>query len=72
MSMQADQGEAKKEEGKEEGQQQFQDPQFVNQLLGSLPGVNTNDPAIQSALQNLNQGDKKDDDDKKEGGDKTE
>jgi len=32
---------------------QFQDPAFVNQLLGSLPGVNPNDPAIQQALQNL-------------------
>jgi 26S proteasome regulatory subunit N10 len=65
MSMQS---EAKKEEGKsgEGEQQQFQDPQFVNQLLGSLPGVNPNDPAIQSALQNLNQGDKKDDDKKNE------
>ena len=66
MSMQADQSEAKKEAAKD-GEQQFQDPQFVNQLLGSLPGVNPNDPAIQSALQNLNQGDKKEDDDKKKG-----
>lgn len=49
----------------EAGKQQFQDPQFVNQLLGSLPGVNPNDPAIQSALQNMN----KDDDDKKKGDD---
>eukprot|EP00339_Tiarina_fusa_P014171 CAMPEP_0117063268 /NCGR_PEP_ID=MMETSP0472-20121206/44164_1 /TAXON_ID=693140 ORGANISM="Tiarina fusus, Strain LIS" /NCGR_SAMPLE_ID=MMETSP0472 /ASSEMBLY_ACC=CAM_ASM_000603 /LENGTH=414 /DNA_ID=CAMNT_0004782899 /DNA_START=111 /DNA_END=1355 /DNA_ORIENTATION=- len=73
MSMQAEQD--NKEEAKSgevEGQQQFQDPQFVNQLLGSLPGVNQNDPAIQSALQNLNQGDKKDGDDKKEDGDKKE
>ena len=30
---------------------QFQDPQFVNQLLGSLPGVDPNDPAIRAALQ---------------------
>merc|ERR1712071_291380 len=37
----------------EEGQQQFQDPQFVNQLLGSLPGVDTNDPALNSALRNM-------------------
>jgi 26S proteasome regulatory subunit N10 len=68
MSMQAEQDnkeEAKSGEG--EGQQQFQDPQFVNQLLGSLPGVNQSDPAIQSALQNLNQGDKKDGDDKEDG-----
>ena len=59
---------------KEDSKQQFQDPKFVNQLLGSLPGVNPNDPAIQSALQNMKQeGDddsddkeKKQDDDKKE------
>jgi 26S proteasome regulatory subunit N10 len=70
MSMQNDQSEAK--EGGEGQQQQFQDPQFVNQLLGSLPGVNPNDPAIQSALQNLNQGDSKEGDDKKEEGDKKE
>jgi 26S proteasome regulatory subunit N10 len=44
--------------------QQFQDPQFVNELLGSLPGVDPNDPAIQAALQNLK---KKEGDDKKEG-----
>ncbi|OEU21728.1 hypothetical protein FRACYDRAFT_178897 [Fragilariopsis cylindrus CCMP1102] len=52
----------------EDQKQQFQDPQFVNQLLGSLPGVNPNDPAIQSALQNLNKDDdgKKKDDDKEE------
>jgi len=35
--------------------QQFQDPNFVNQLLGSLPGVDPNDPVIQSALRNLQQ-----------------
>ena len=29
----------------------FQDPQFVNQLLGSLPGVDPNDPAIRAALE---------------------
>ncbi|MGK3758287.1 MAG: 26S proteasome regulatory subunit N10 [Bacillariaceae sp.] len=52
----------------EDQKQQFQDPQFVNQLLGSLPGVNPNDPAIQSALQNMN----KDDDDKKKDDDKKE
>mmetsp|Transcript_25482 Transcript_25482/g.38647 ORF Transcript_25482/g.38647 Transcript_25482/m.38647 type:complete len:413 (-) Transcript_25482:230-1468(-) len=33
--------------------QQFQDPQFVNQLLGSLPGVDPNDPQIQNALRNV-------------------
>ncbi len=48
-------------------QQQFQDPQFVNQLLGSL-GVDQNDPEIRDALENLSksnqekEGDKKNDD----------
>ncbi len=51
------------EQPKEE--QQFQDPHFVNQLLGTLPGVDSNDPAIQSALQNL-QGAKKNDDKEKD------
>jgi len=55
--------------------QQFQDPNFVNQLLGSLPGVDPNDPAIQSALRNLqenqsssdeNKDSKEDDNSKKE------
>lgn len=52
---------------------QFQDPSFVNQLLGSMPGVDPNDPAIKAALEGLqaagtNDEDKKDgdnDDDKK-------
>lgn len=38
------------EEKTAEGGPQFQDPAFVNQLLGSLPGVNPDDPAIQEAL----------------------
>jgi 26S proteasome regulatory subunit N10 len=65
MSMQSD----AKKEGE---QQQINDPQFVNQLLGTLPGVDPNDPSIQSALQNL-QGDKKEgEDDKKKEDDKKE
>lgn len=65
MSMQAE--EEPKEESKTEGQQ-FQDPQFVNQLLGSLSGVDPNDPAIQNALRNLNEasGEKKEGEDKKD------
>jgi 26S proteasome regulatory subunit N10 len=51
MSMQAEE-EAKSGEGGDQGQ----DPQFVNDLLGNIPGVDPNDPAIQSALRNLNQG----------------
>jgi len=75
MSMQAEEPSASSEEQKTgEGQQQFQDPRFVNQLLGSLPGVDPNDPAIQEALRGLNEGDKKDDkkgdDSKKEGDEK--
>jgi len=34
----------------EESKEQFQDPNFVNQLLGSLPGVDRNDLHIQNAL----------------------
>mmetsp|Transcript_7015 Transcript_7015/g.10508 ORF Transcript_7015/g.10508 Transcript_7015/m.10508 type:complete len:444 (+) Transcript_7015:88-1419(+) len=53
------------EEKSAEGGQQFQDPAFVNQLLGSLPGVNPDDPAIQEALRKTNEdadkSDKKDD-----------
>lgn len=45
---------------------QFQDPAFVSNLLGSLPGVNPDDPAIQEALRKANEGaDKKDDKDEK-------
>lgn len=39
---------------------------FAIQLLGSLPGVNPDDPAIQEALRKANEGaDKKDDKDEK-------
>ena len=39
------------------------DPAFVNQLLGSLPGVNPDDPAIQEALRKAkDESDKKGDD----------
>mmetsp|Transcript_31799 Transcript_31799/g.46894 ORF Transcript_31799/g.46894 Transcript_31799/m.46894 type:complete len:411 (-) Transcript_31799:43-1275(-) len=48
-----------KESGESSGRQ-FQDPQFVNQLLGSLPGVDPNDPDIQNALRDVNEGDEKD------------
>jgi 26S proteasome regulatory subunit N10 len=69
MQQESNQGETSGEG--EQQQQQFQDPQFVNQLLGSLPGVNPDDPAIQNALRNLQ--DKKDGDDKdKKDGDKKE
>lgn len=47
-------------------QDQFQDPQFVNQLLGSLPGVNPNDPAIQNALSNLQRNNNDEEKDNKE------
>mmetsp|Transcript_37774 Transcript_37774/g.53281 ORF Transcript_37774/g.53281 Transcript_37774/m.53281 type:complete len:408 (+) Transcript_37774:82-1305(+) len=46
--------------------QQFQDPDFVNQLLGSLPGVDPNDPQIQNALRSVTEGEKKDEGDKKD------
>lgn len=43
----------------------FQDPQFVNQLLGSFPGVDPNDPSIKKALENL-ENSNKDNEDKKD------
>mmetsp|Transcript_10398 Transcript_10398/g.22256 ORF Transcript_10398/g.22256 Transcript_10398/m.22256 type:complete len:439 (-) Transcript_10398:335-1651(-) len=61
MSMQDDGEEKAAEEGA-----QFQDPQFVNQLLGSMPGVDPNDPAIQEALRKANEDARKKDDDKDE------
>lgn len=72
LALQMSLAQAEEETAKEEPKQQFQDPQFVNQLLGSLPGVNPNDPAIQSALSNIQKDDDEDDkkkeaeDDKKE------
>mmetsp|Transcript_21665 Transcript_21665/g.45252 ORF Transcript_21665/g.45252 Transcript_21665/m.45252 type:complete len:407 (-) Transcript_21665:72-1292(-) len=51
------------EESKESGGQQFQDPSFVNELLGSAEGVDTNDPEIQEALRKS----KEEEDKKKEG-----
>jgi len=71
LALQISLQQAEEEEGaKKEEKQQFQDPHFVNQLLGSLPGVNPDDPAIQNALQSINKdvgdGDKKKDDNKKE------
>jgi 26S proteasome regulatory subunit N10 len=52
MSMQAEQAQDSKEQ--------------VTELLGNLPGVNPNDPAIQSALRNLKKDDKDGDDDNME------
>lgn len=63
MSMQADESVAPSEQPP----QQFQDPQFVNQLLGSIPGVNTNDPAIRSALENYQSSNENKDGDEKKG-----
>merc|ERR1719291_191204 len=36
----------------------FQDPAFVQELLGSLPGVDINDARIQAALQEVGSDDK--------------
>mmetsp|Transcript_9046 Transcript_9046/g.17059 ORF Transcript_9046/g.17059 Transcript_9046/m.17059 type:complete len:459 (+) Transcript_9046:143-1519(+) len=71
MSMAADNHQdSTREHGlQQQQQQQFQDPEFVNQLLGSLPGVDPNDSSLQSALENLekaNQQDKKEKQDKKD------
>ena len=62
MSMRTDQ----QPEGAKKEEQQFNDPQFVNQLLGTLPGVDPNDPSIQNALQRL-QGKKEGEDNNEDG-----
>merc|ERR1719408_585670 len=41
--------------------QQFHDPEFVNRMLASLPGVDPSDPQIQAALQRINQTEEKKD-----------
>lgn len=47
---------------------EFQDPNFINQMLGSMPGVDPNDPEIQEALrkaQEKKEGDSGDKDESK-------
>ena len=68
MSMQVDQEGATDEQEVEQGQQQIQDPRFVNQLLGSLSGVDESNLAVKDALENLKQatGEGKDKSDKKD------
>jgi len=39
----------------------FQDPAFVDRLLGSLPGVDPNDPAVRDVLRGLGPGEGKED-----------
>lgn len=73
MSMQAEGGNDDDAAASAPSSAQFQDPSFVNQLLGSMPGVDPNDPAIKAALEGLqaagpkdgNKKDGDDDDDKK-------
>jgi len=70
MSMQTTEEGAAKADSSQQQQQQFQDPQFVNQLLGSLPGVDANHPEIRNALENLNKSNQDGkDSEKKEDGD---
>jgi 26S proteasome regulatory subunit N10 len=67
MSMQTDEAEAKEGESKPAAAAaggQFQDPAFVNELLGSMPGVDPNDPEIQEALRRAQEKKKKDEDKK--------
>ena len=58
-------------DAKTEGEAQFSDPSFVNQLLSDLPGVDLNDPQIQAAMAALGAGNKNEDkeDGKKDGTD---
>ena len=64
MSMQVDQEGATDETRKSGGQQEIQDPGFVNQLLGSLSGVDENNAAVKGALENLKKAAEEDKDDK--------
>jgi 26S proteasome regulatory subunit N10 len=51
----------------QEATSEFQDPSFVSQMLGSMPGVDPNDPEIQEALRKAQEKKEEDDgDDKKE------
>ena len=62
MSMQTEEQDSKpSQEGAPD--QQFQDPSFVSELLGSMPGADANDPEIQEALRKAAA--KKEEDDKK-------
>jgi 26S proteasome regulatory subunit N10 len=45
---------------------EFQDPSFVSQMLGSMPGVDPNDPEIQDALRKAQEKKDEDGSDKKE------
>jgi len=69
MSMQEDVmdgGNTSTEKTGEKGTNKFQDPAFVHQLLGSLPGVDPNDPMIREAVEShLNVSDANDDEQKK-------
>uniref|UniRef100_A0A7S1B541 26S proteasome regulatory subunit RPN10 n=2 Tax=Corethron hystrix TaxID=216773 RepID=A0A7S1B541_9STRA len=58
-------------EGSSSSGGQFRDPQFVNQLLGSVPGVDPNDPVIRNAMgeqKEDNDAEMKDSDDSKKEG----
>lgn len=61
MSMQESQGESTESSSQ---QQPIQDPQFFNQLLGSIPGVDQNNPEIRNALENLSKSNQEKDDEK--------
>lgn len=62
MSMQTEEPDSKPSSSSD---QQFQDPSFVNELLGSMPGVDPNDPEIQEALRKAAA--KKEEEEKKKG-----
>merc|ERR1719401_1242757 len=49
----------------------FQDPDFVQELLGSLPGVDITDPRIQAALQEVGADEKEKKDGEKKDDEKT-
>ena len=68
--MQGDEAEKKGAEGSSQGgvADMLQDSDYMKSLLGSLPGVDPSDAALQGALANLSKGadSKSKDDDKKD------
>lgn len=65
LSLQEHNAGGQNEEKKKEGEA-FQDPNFVNDLLNSIPGIDQNDPEIMRALEQIQKGEDKKDEKKDE------
>jgi len=65
LSLQEHNAQNPNDDKKKEGEA-FQDPNFVNELLSSIHGIDQNDPEIKKALEQIQKGDEKKDDKKDE------